>query len=97
MPLPDLADDERAELVRLVHDAIAGELYFLSLPAPVGYLRNRITRSTKATTKTTMAAAVCQSMPKRRRIYRPRHREAARMRRMIPTVTIAVTQSSASQ
>ena len=30
MPLPDLPDDERAELVRLVHDAIAGEWYFLS-------------------------------------------------------------------
>jgi hypothetical protein len=30
MPLPDLPDDERAELVRLVRDAIAGEPYFLS-------------------------------------------------------------------
>ena len=30
MPLPDLPDDERAELVRLVRDAIAGERYFLS-------------------------------------------------------------------
>jgi len=30
MPLPDLTDDERAELVRLVRGAIAGERYFLS-------------------------------------------------------------------
>ena len=30
MPLPDLPDDERAELVRLVRDAIAGERYLLS-------------------------------------------------------------------
>jgi hypothetical protein len=30
MPLPDLPDDERAELVRLVRGAIAGERYFLS-------------------------------------------------------------------
>ena len=30
MPLPDLLDDERAELVRLVRDAIASERYFLS-------------------------------------------------------------------
>jgi hypothetical protein len=30
MPLPDLPDDQRAELVSLVRDAIAGERYFLS-------------------------------------------------------------------
>jgi hypothetical protein len=30
MPLPDLPEDEQAELVRLVRDAIAGERYFLS-------------------------------------------------------------------
>src|SRR5437764_14925610 len=30
MPLPDLPDDQRAELVRLVRDAIATERYFLS-------------------------------------------------------------------
>jgi hypothetical protein len=30
MPLPDLTDDERAELVRLVRDAIDGDKYFLS-------------------------------------------------------------------
>jgi hypothetical protein len=30
MPLPDLTDEEQAELVRLVRDAIAGERYFLS-------------------------------------------------------------------
>ena len=30
MPLPDLPDDEQAELVRLLRDAIAGERYFLS-------------------------------------------------------------------
>ena len=30
MPLPDLPDDERAELMRLVRDAIATERYFLS-------------------------------------------------------------------
>ena len=30
MPLPDLPEDQRAELVRLVRDAIAGERYLLS-------------------------------------------------------------------
>jgi hypothetical protein len=30
MPLPDLTDDERAELVRLLRDAIAADKYFLS-------------------------------------------------------------------
>jgi hypothetical protein len=30
MPLPDLPEDEHAELVRLLRDAIAGERYFLS-------------------------------------------------------------------
>src|SRR3982074_2378207 len=30
MPLPDLTDDERAELVRLLRDAIAADRYFLS-------------------------------------------------------------------
>jgi hypothetical protein len=30
MPLPDLPEDEQAELVRLVRDAIPGERYFLS-------------------------------------------------------------------
>jgi hypothetical protein len=30
MPLPNLTEDEHAELVRLVRDAIAGERYFLS-------------------------------------------------------------------
>jgi hypothetical protein len=30
MPLPDLTDDERAELVRLLRDAIAADKYVLS-------------------------------------------------------------------
>ena len=30
MPLPDLPDDEQAELVCLLRNAIAGERYFLS-------------------------------------------------------------------
>jgi hypothetical protein len=30
MSLPDLPEDEQAELVRLLRDAIAGERYFLS-------------------------------------------------------------------
>ena len=30
MPLPDLPEDEQAELVRTLRDAIAGERYFLS-------------------------------------------------------------------
>jgi hypothetical protein len=30
MPLPDLTEDEHAELVRLVRDTIAGERYSLS-------------------------------------------------------------------
>jgi hypothetical protein len=30
MPLPDLPDDEHAELLCLLRDAIAGERYFLS-------------------------------------------------------------------
>ena len=33
MPLPDLPDDERAELVRLVRDAIADNCFFLSARA----------------------------------------------------------------
>jgi hypothetical protein len=35
MPLPDLTDEERAELVRLIRDAIDGDRYFMS-PASGG-------------------------------------------------------------
>jgi hypothetical protein len=30
MPLPDLTDEERAELVRLIREAIDGDRYFMS-------------------------------------------------------------------
>ena len=30
MPLPDLTDDERGELLRLVRDALVADKYFLS-------------------------------------------------------------------
>jgi hypothetical protein len=33
MPLPDLTEDEHAELVRLLRDAIANKRYFLASPA----------------------------------------------------------------